>query len=220
RLPASDLHQAGRGPADRLLRDHPAPRLAGLRARQFQGAVRSDRTRARSSRDTVEVIPISRGKVAKQAHVGLPDGTFEEEHGRESFNGRASHLYRTHPPTAWVKVDGPLRPRAFEVGHVKAADGTDASAGWTLLAGKAGAARAVRSRSPGDTGAGPARREGRVRGSGEARRGVHAARVPASSAGCGWLAGRLVPGAAERARLPADRIAALSPAAERPLHVG
>jgi homogentisate 1,2-dioxygenase len=81
------------------------------------------------------VIPISRGKVAKQAHVGLPDGTFEEEHGRESFNGRASHLYRTHPPTAWVKVDGPLRPQAFDVGDVKAADGTDASAGWTLLAG-------------------------------------------------------------------------------------
>ena len=81
------------------------------------------------------MIPLSRGKVAKQAHVGLPEGTFEEEHGRESFNGRASHLYRTHPPTAWVKVDGPLRPRAFDVGDVKAADGTDASAGWTLLAG-------------------------------------------------------------------------------------
>ena len=81
------------------------------------------------------MIPISRGKVAKQAHVGLPEGTFEEEHGRESFNGRASHLYRTHPPTAWVKVDGPLRPQAFDVGDVNAADGTDASAGWTLLAG-------------------------------------------------------------------------------------
>jgi homogentisate 1,2-dioxygenase len=81
------------------------------------------------------VIPLSRGKVAKQAHVGLPEGTFEEEHGRESFNGRASHLYRTHPPTAWVKVDGPLRPQAFDVGHVKAADGTDVAAGWTLLAG-------------------------------------------------------------------------------------
>jgi homogentisate 1,2-dioxygenase len=61
------------------------------------------------------VIPISRGKVAKQAHVGLPEGTYEEEHGRESFNGRASHLYRTHPPTAWVKVEGSLRPRAFDL---------------------------------------------------------------------------------------------------------
>jgi homogentisate 1,2-dioxygenase len=81
------------------------------------------------------VIPISRGKVAKQAHVGLPQGTFEEEHGRESFNGRASHLYRTHPPTAWIKVEGPLRPQAFDVGDVKAADATDVAAGWTLLAG-------------------------------------------------------------------------------------
>src|SRR5712692_1512427 len=70
------------------------------------------------------MFPISRGKVAKQAHVGLPDGTFEEEHGRESFNGRASHLYRTHPPTAWVKVDGPLQPRAFNLADLPAGQWT------------------------------------------------------------------------------------------------
>lgn len=74
------------------------------------------------------MIPISRGKVAKQAHVGLPEGTFEEEHGRGSFVGRASHLYRTHPPTAWVKVDGPLRPRAFDLTGL--GDGH-----WTPVAG-------------------------------------------------------------------------------------
>jgi homogentisate 1,2-dioxygenase len=81
------------------------------------------------------VFPLSRGKVAKQAHVGLPEGTFEEEHGRESFNGRASHLYRTHPPTAWVKIEGPLRPQAFDIAHVKTTDATDANGAWTLLAG-------------------------------------------------------------------------------------
>ncbi|MFP5225125.1 MAG: homogentisate 1,2-dioxygenase [Actinomycetota bacterium] len=64
------------------------------------------------------MFPISRGKVSRQAHVGLPEGTFEEEHGRESFNGRASHLYRTHPPTAWIEVDGDLQPRAFNLGEL------------------------------------------------------------------------------------------------------
>jgi homogentisate 1,2-dioxygenase len=54
-----------------------------------------------------------RGKAPNQAHVGIPEGLFEEEHGREGFTGPASHLYRTHPPTAWLKIDGPLKPRAF-----------------------------------------------------------------------------------------------------------
>jgi homogentisate 1,2-dioxygenase len=80
------------------------------------------------------MFPISRGKVTKQAHVGLPDGTFEEEHGRESFGGRASHLYRTHPPTAWIKVDGPLKPQAFDLNEMKTADATDATAEWAPVA--------------------------------------------------------------------------------------
>src|SRR5690349_19540076 len=54
-----------------------------------------------------------KGKVPNQAHVGIPDGLCEEEHGREGFAGPVSHLYRTHPPTGWVKIDGPLKPRAF-----------------------------------------------------------------------------------------------------------
>ncbi|MGH2830711.1 MAG: homogentisate 1,2-dioxygenase, partial [Actinomycetota bacterium] len=81
------------------------------------------------------MFPLSRGKVAKQAHVGLPDGTFEEEHGRESFAGRASHLYRMHPPTVWVRIDGPLRPRAFDLGALKPPDATDPVAEWGLVAG-------------------------------------------------------------------------------------
>jgi homogentisate 1,2-dioxygenase len=54
-----------------------------------------------------------KGKAPNQAHVGIPEGLFEEEHGREGFTGPVSHLYRTHPPTGWVKIDGPLKPRAF-----------------------------------------------------------------------------------------------------------
>src|SRR5207244_7202025 len=68
-----------------------------------------------SSRGGGEMFPLSKGKVSKQAHVGLPDGTYEEEHGREAFDGRASHLYRTHLPTAWVRIHGPPRPPADDV---------------------------------------------------------------------------------------------------------
>ena len=43
RVSAADLHQAGPGPADGLLRDHRAARVDGLRQGQLQGAVRGDR---------------------------------------------------------------------------------------------------------------------------------------------------------------------------------
>ena len=77
----------------------------------------------------------SKGKVTKQAHVGVPEGTYEEEHGRETFFGRASHLYRTHPPTAWTRIEGPLRPRAINVNEMKPEDMTEPDAGWQLIAG-------------------------------------------------------------------------------------
>ena len=80
------------------------------------------------------MIPLSKGRVAKQAHVGLPKGTYEEEHGREAFAGRASHLYRTHPPTAWVKISGPLRPAAFDLNALKPDDMTDAKGEWAAVA--------------------------------------------------------------------------------------
>jgi homogentisate 1,2-dioxygenase len=57
------------------------------------------------------MFPQIKGKVARQAHVGIPEGTFEEEHARRGFFGRTSHLYHLRPPTAWVRVEGPLRPR-------------------------------------------------------------------------------------------------------------
>lgn len=79
------------------------------------------------------MIPLSKGKVAKQAHVGLPEGTYEEEHGREAFDGRASHLYRTHFPTAWVRIEGPLQPRAYDLNGVKPADLADAVGDWQRI---------------------------------------------------------------------------------------
>ena len=79
------------------------------------------------------MFPLSRGRVARQAHVGLPDGTFEEEHGREAFDGRASHLYRTHPPTAWIRIEGDLRPRAYDLNGLKAPDQVDPGKGWQRI---------------------------------------------------------------------------------------
>ncbi|HEY8201170.1 MAG TPA: homogentisate 1,2-dioxygenase [Actinomycetota bacterium] len=76
------------------------------------------------------MFPVSKGKVAKQAHVGVPAGTYEEEHGREAFAGRASHLYRMHPPTAWVAIEGPLRPRALDLNRAVPADQGDPRGGW------------------------------------------------------------------------------------------
>src|SRR2546426_9353832 len=79
------------------------------------------------------MFPLSKGRVSKQAHVGLPDGTFEEEHGREAFDGRASHLYRTHPPTAWIEIEGDLQPKAFDLNGIKPADMTDAAGEWQRI---------------------------------------------------------------------------------------
>jgi homogentisate 1,2-dioxygenase len=55
-----------------------------------------------------------RGVTSRQAHVGLPAGTVEEEHGRSGFFGPASHLYRLHAPTDWLAVDGPAAHRALD----------------------------------------------------------------------------------------------------------
>lgn len=59
-----------------------------------------------------------RGVTSRQAHVGLPPGTVEEEHGRSGFYGPASHLYRLHPPTDWLSVEGPAAHHAYDTGRL------------------------------------------------------------------------------------------------------
>jgi homogentisate 1,2-dioxygenase len=56
---------------------------------------------------------VKKGTAPNQAHVDIPDGLHEEEHGRQGFHGPSSHLYHSHPPTAWSRIEGPLQPRAF-----------------------------------------------------------------------------------------------------------
>ena len=53
------------------------------------------------------------GTYTKQAHVKIPEGLYEEEHGRKGFFGRVSHLYHEQPLTSWKNIEGPLKPRSL-----------------------------------------------------------------------------------------------------------
>ncbi|MGZ3773447.1 MAG: homogentisate 1,2-dioxygenase [Pseudobdellovibrionaceae bacterium] len=66
------------------------------------------------------MIPYIKGLVTSQAHVNVPDGTFEEEYARNGFSGRYAHLYRSEPPVEWISIDGPLKPRAYDFNKVPA----------------------------------------------------------------------------------------------------
>ena len=61
----------------------------------------------------------TQGRYSRQAHRDLPDGTFEREIGRDGFDGPASHVYHPRPPTDWDSIDGPLRPRAYDLNRVE-----------------------------------------------------------------------------------------------------
>lgn len=59
--------------------------------------------------------PRVEGQSSRQAHCDLPEGTYERESGREGFLGPVTHTHHTHMPTAWINIDGPLRPQAFDL---------------------------------------------------------------------------------------------------------
>ena len=63
-------------------------------------------------------IPVraAQGAHSRQAHADLPEGTYEREISKEGFFGPASFIYHRHPPTGWSRFEGPLRPRAFDLG--------------------------------------------------------------------------------------------------------
>ena len=63
-------------------------------------------------------FPRLEGRTSRQAHVDLPDGTYERELGKEGFFGPATHMYHRHPPTGWSSWEGPLRPRAFDLARI------------------------------------------------------------------------------------------------------
>ena len=72
----------------------------------------------------------SQGRVTPQPHVKIPEGTYEEEHGRRGFFGRTSHLYHRHPPTGWLRIEGDLKPRAY---YASKAPGAEFGRGQMLL---------------------------------------------------------------------------------------
>jgi homogentisate 1,2-dioxygenase len=55
----------------------------------------------------------AQGEYTLQPHVNIPKDSYEEEHGRRGFFGKASHLYHKHPPTGWTRIEGNLKPRAY-----------------------------------------------------------------------------------------------------------
>jgi homogentisate 1,2-dioxygenase len=73
------------------------------------------------------MYPLKKGITTKQAHVGLPAGTFEEEHGRKGFFGKSAHLYHTHPPTSWIRFEGKLRPHCIDCNKLRPTDQSDAN---------------------------------------------------------------------------------------------
>ena len=63
---------------------------------------------------------LSKGIHTQQAHVDIPEGTYEEEHGLEGFYGPVSQLYHSNPPTGWKRIEGPLKPRAYNCNQLPA----------------------------------------------------------------------------------------------------
>jgi homogentisate 1,2-dioxygenase len=63
--------------------------------------------------------------MAEQAHVGIPEGTFEKEHRRRGSYGKSAHLYHSHPPTDWIRFEGKHRPQHFDLNLAHCADLTD-----------------------------------------------------------------------------------------------
>ncbi len=62
------------------------------------------------------------GDASRQAHADLPPGTFEREISKEGFFGPAAFLHHKRPPTGWSTFEGPLRPRAFNLARMNAAE--------------------------------------------------------------------------------------------------
>jgi homogentisate 1,2-dioxygenase len=64
----------------------------------------------------------SQGKHTTQAHKGIPEGHFEEEQGHGGFFGKVSHLIKKTPSTRWVEIEGPLKPRMFDLVELPKSD--------------------------------------------------------------------------------------------------
>src|SRR5258708_15837216 len=93
------------------------------------------------------MYPLKQGKTTSQAHVGIPEGTFEEEHGRRGFYGKSAHLYHAHPPTGWIRFEGKLRPHCFDLNRLEPSDLDDPQGEPASFLGKRDPTNSVSTRS-------------------------------------------------------------------------
>jgi homogentisate 1,2-dioxygenase len=79
-------------------------------------------------------IPVrgAQGRSSRQAHADLPPGTYEREVSKEGFFGPAAFFHHPRPPTGWTRFEGPLRPRAFDLARLNAAEPSPWAAGRVL----------------------------------------------------------------------------------------
>ena len=70
------------------------------------------------------------GTASRQAHVRLPEGTYEREVSKEGFFGPSAQFHHRHKPTDWGAFEGPIRPRAFDLGKLA----VDMNSPWSAQA--------------------------------------------------------------------------------------
>ena len=71
------------------------------------------------------MIHRAKGTISRQGGVNTPAGTYEESFGRQGFYGPQAKLYRRHPTTDWLRIEGPLQPRALRTYDVVPDDMAD-----------------------------------------------------------------------------------------------
>lgn len=65
----------------------------------------------------------TQGEPTRQGHKGIPEGLYEEEQGLKGFFGPVSHLIRKKPTTRWTQIEGPLKPRLYDLVKCPVMDG-------------------------------------------------------------------------------------------------
>jgi len=92
--------------------------MTGAKTRDNRNELTRRKIMSRDSKNLPSGFGWSQGEFSPQPHVGVPKDTYEEEHGRQGFFGRVSHLYHRHPPTGWLRIEGPLRPHAYQAANL------------------------------------------------------------------------------------------------------
>ena len=62
------------------------------------------------------------GTASRQAHVRLPEGTYEREISKEGFFGPSAQFHHKHKPTDWVEFDGAILFEAKDDAAAKASE--------------------------------------------------------------------------------------------------